>query len=161
MPTLSEESKANIIKELTFDELEDIVKHLPNGKSPGLDGLPYEMYKTMWEVIGKEFFQVIKDQMTNFSLIESGRHGVTVVPSKVEGVPDVTELRPLTLLCCDYWIMSKAMNDRLNPVMEEVTGSNQLAMGLKEKNILSGAHDIISAIDFINEKKKLAYLRHG
>ena len=63
----------------------------------------------MWEVIGKEFFQVIKDQMTNFSLIESGRHRVTVVPSKVEGVPDVTELRPLTLLCCDYRIMSKAI----------------------------------------------------
>ena len=42
--------------------------------------------------------------------------------------------------------------------MEEVTGSNQLATGLKEKNILSGANDIISAIDFINKKKKPAYL---
>ena len=29
---------------------------------------------------------------------------------------------------------------------------------MKEKNILSGAHDIISAIDFINKKNKPAYL---
>ena len=105
LPSLSEESKTKVVKELTYDELEDIIKHLPNGKSPGLDGVPYELYKCMWGVIGKEFHQVIKDQMSSFRLNESGKHGATVVPPKVEGIPDVTELRPLTLLCCDYSIM--------------------------------------------------------
>ena len=101
LSSISEEAKTKLVKELTLDELENIVKQSPNGKSPGLDGLPYELYKSMWDVIGKEFLEVVKDQMTNFSLIESGRHGATVVPPKVEGVPDVTELRPITLLCCD------------------------------------------------------------
>ena len=158
LPTLNEDSKAKIVEELTYDELEDIVKHLPNGKSPGLDGLPYELYKSMWDVMGKEFLLVIRDQMSNFKLIESGRHGATVIPPKVDGVPDVTELRPLTLLCCDYRIMSKTMNARLNTVMPEVVGSNNLATGESEKNILTGAYDIISAIDYVNKTKKAAYL---
>jgi hypothetical protein len=158
LPTLSEESKTRLIKEMTLEELENIVKNLPNGKSPGLDGLPYELYKIMWDTIGNEFLQVIKNQMENFSLIESGRHGATVVPPKVEGVPDVTELRPITLLCCDYRIMSKAFNDRLNPVMGEVIESSQLATGEKEVNILTGAYDIIAAVDYVNKKKKPAFI---
>ena len=138
LSTLSEEAKTKLVKELTLEELENNVKSAPNGKSPGLDGLPYELYKSMWDVMGREFLQVIKDQMTNFSLIESGRHGATVIPSKVEGVPDVTELRPITLLCCDYRIMSKTINARLSPVMEEVVGTSQLATGERDKNILTG-----------------------
>ena len=81
-----------------------------------------------------------------------------MVPPKVDGVPDVTELRPITLLCCDYRIMSKAFNDRLNPVMGEVVESSQLATGEKEKNILTSAYDIISTVDYVNKNKKPAYI---
>jgi hypothetical protein len=96
--------------------------------------------------------------MTNFTLIESGKHGATVLPSKVEGVPDVTELRPITLLCCDYRIMSKTVNARLNPVMGEVVESSQLATGERDKNILTGAYDIISTVDYVNKNKKQAFI---
>ena len=42
--------------------------------------------------------------------------------------------------------------------MAEVIESNQLATGEKEKNILTGAYDIISAIDYVNKNKKPATL---
>ena len=38
------------------------------------------------------FRGVIKDQQRNFVLIPSGRRGTTVLPSKVEGIPDDTAL---------------------------------------------------------------------
>ena len=158
LSTVSEEAKPKLIKELTLEELEMNVKSCPNGKAPGLDGLQYEFYKSVWEIIGKEFLEVIKDQLKTFTLIESGRHGATVVPPKVEGVPDVTELRPITLLCCDYRIMTKTLNGRLNPVMEEVVESSQLATGEKDKNILTGAYDIIATVDYVNKMKKPAFI---
>ena len=123
-----------------------------------MDGLPYKLYRSTWDVIGEEFVEVVKDQLRDFVLIPSGRRGATVLPSKVDGIPDVTELRPITLLCCDYRIMSKTLNDRLNPVMADVIESNQLATGEKEKNILTGAYDIISAIDYVNKNRKPAYI---
>ena len=147
---LSEASKTKLVREVTYEELEEIVMSCPNAKSPGLDGLPYEFYKTTYDVIGKEFLEVIKAQLRNLALIESGKHGATSIPPKVDGIPDVTELRPLTLLCCDYRIMSKTMNDRLE--------SNQLATGDKDKNILTGAYDIISTIDYVNKNNRPAYI---
>ena len=153
-----EEAKVKLVSNVSKLEIEDAVKSCPNGKSPGLDGLPYEFYKSTFDVIGDEFEEVLKDQLSNNVLIPSGRRGATVLPSKVEGVPDVTELRPITLLCCDYRIMTKTLNERLNPVMKEVVESNNLATGEKEKNILTGAYDIISAIDFVNKNRKPAYM---
>ena len=116
LSTISDNAKTEIVKELTLEELTNIVKFCPNGKS------------------------------------------ATVIPPNVEGVPDVTELRPITLLCCDYRIMSKAINDRLNPVMGEVVESSQLATGEKDKNILTGAYDIIASIDYVNKNKKPAFI---
>ena len=42
--------------------------------------------------------------------------------------------------------------------MKEVVESNNMATGEKEKNILTGAYDIISAIDFVNKNRKPAYM---
>ena len=147
LSTLSKESKTRLVREMTYDEVKQIVKDCPSGRSPGLDGLPYEFYKATWDVIGEDFTEVISTQLRNFSLIESGKHGVTALPSKVTGVPLVTELRPLTLLCCDYRILSKGVNGRLHPVMGEVVESSQLATGEKSKNILTGVYDIIATLD--------------
>ena len=158
LSTLTQEAKVDLVKEVTHKEIGEIVKSCPNGKSPGLDGIPYEFYKVMWEVIGRDFTEVVKAQLANFSLIESGRHGATVLPSKVDGVPNVTELRPITLLCCDYRILTKTLNDRMNPVMGEVVKSSQLAAGEKEKNILTGVYDIVSTIDYVNKHDKPAFI---
>ena len=147
---MSEESKARIVREMPCDEVKKIVEDCPTGRSPGLDGLPYEFYKATWDVIGVNFTEVIKTQMRNFTLIESGKHGVTALPSKVSGVPLITDLRPLTLLCCDYRILSKGVNGILHPVMEEVVESSQLVTGKKSKNIFTGVYDIIATVDFVN-----------
>ena len=42
--------------------------------------------------------------------------------------------------------------------MGVVVNSNQLAKGEKDKNILTGAYDIISAIDYVTKNRKPAYL---
>ena len=55
LSTLSEAAKTKLVREVTYEELEEIVKTCPNGKAPGLDGLPYKLYKTTFDVIGREF----------------------------------------------------------------------------------------------------------
>ena len=73
---LSPQSQADLIKDLAFDEVEYVIKHdCDYNKSPGLDGLPYELYKATWDIIGKDFSEVLKVQMVRFRIIESDRHG--------------------------------------------------------------------------------------
>ena len=113
-----------------------MVKSCANGKSPGLDGLTYEFFKRTWHVIGQTFTKVLQTQLDREILMKSGRQGATRLIPKVDGVPDVTELRPITLLQVDYRLLSKCLAVRLHLVMEEVVEPGQL--GTAGRNILTG-----------------------
>ena len=155
---LSQESKTKLAQDLSFSDVEHIIKHeCDNNKSPGLDGLPYELYKATWEIIGQDFVKVLQVELANFQLIDSDRQGATRLASKVDGVPTVTELRPITLLNCDYKILSKCFVRRLTPMMCEIILSGQLCSN-GSKNILFGISNIMSSIDYIYMHKVSAYL---
>ena len=155
---LSPESKANLVKELTFEQVKEVIKkECDYNKSPGLDGLPYELYKSTFDIIGQDFTRVLQVQMARFRIIESDQHGATRLTPKVEGVPAVTELRPITLLNCDYKILSKCFVKRLTPVMPEVILSGQLCSN-GEKNILFGITNIVSSVEYVNLHKVPAFL---
>ena len=155
---LSNESKASLVRELTYEDVEDIVKNeCENNKSPGLDGIPYEFYKATWVIIGHDFAKVLQTQLSRLKLLESDKHGATRLCSKVDGVPAVSELRPITLLNCDYKILSKGFVKRLSPLMPEVILSGQLC-SIGDKNILFGISNIISSVEYAHLHAIAAYL---
>ena len=92
--------------------------------------------------------------------MESSQHGATRLISKVEGVPDVTELRPITLLQVDYRLLSKYLAMRLRTVMPEVVDARQLGSSVPGQGggILTGVYEILSSIDYVNRNNLLAYL---
>ena len=92
----------------------------------------------------------------SYSVKESGRLGATLLIPKVEAVPDVTELRPITLLQVDYRLLSKCLAVRLHMVMEEVVDPGQLGTG--GRNILTGVYNIICSIDYVNQQDLAAFL---
>ena len=77
--------------------------------------------------------------------------GVTRLISKVEGIPKVDELRPITLLNCDYKILSKLLVLRVKPVLPNVITSGQLCT-IGRKNILFGVNNILSSVLYANQK---------
>ena len=88
--------------------------------------------------------------------MESGRQGATKLLPKVETIPEVKDLRPITLLQVDYRILSKCLASRLHSVIGEVVEPGQLATG--GGNILTGVYDILSSIDYINKSGAGAFL---
>ena len=91
-----------LIRNLSYDEFKNIVMmECDHNKSPGLDGLPYELYQVTRNIIGGVFVQVLRVALQRINLIESDRHGVRRLCSKVDGVPIVSELRPVTFINCD------------------------------------------------------------
>ena len=153
---LCQVSQDALVEPLTEEEIKDVVKSCTNGKSPGLDGLTYEFFKTTWSIIGPSFTKVLQAQLDRSRLMESGRHGVTRLIPNVEGVPDVTQFRPITLLQTDYRLLSKCLAVRLHSVMKEVVNPGQLGTG--DRNILTGVYNILSSIDIVNKQNKKAYL---
>ena len=156
---LSEASQNMLVEPLTKEEVKDALKSCANEKSPGLDGLTYEFFKKKWPVIGFIFTKVLQAQLDRERLMDSSKQGATRLIPKVEHVLDVTELRPITLLQVEYRLLSKCLAGRLHLVIEEVVDSGQLGTG--GANILTGVHDVISSIDFINQKNLKAYFVSG
>ena len=140
-------SQGKIIKRVSMEELEEAVTSLNSHKSPGLDGLTAEFYKKTLEVTKEDLLDIINCQLDRVRLIESDRHGATRLGPKVEGVPRVDQLRPITLLNLDYKILSKIITNRLLKVMGEVVRSGQ-SCSVPGQNILFGAHNILSVIQY-------------
>ena len=149
---LSDSDRDKLHVDATLEELSEVVKNCDNNKSPGLDGLSYEFYKVVWPIIGKDFVKIIQCQLDRLKLIDSDTVGATRLAPKVDGVPQVDELRPITLLNTDYKIMSKLFVVRMLPILVFIINSGQLCTGGK-KNILFGVNNILSSLLFIKQKK--------
>ena len=102
------------------------------------------------------FTKVLQAQLDRERLMESSRNGATRLISKEEAVPDVTELRPITLLRVDYRLLSKCLAVRLHRVISDVVDRGQLGTG--GGNILTGVYNILSSIDYVNLHNLKAFL---
>ena len=52
-------------KKLNITDLEQGMKQLALGKSPGTDGLPVEFYQTMWHLIRFDFLKMVSQVYRN------------------------------------------------------------------------------------------------
>merc|ERR1712240_764898 len=155
LATLSDSAREGLEKDMSMGELEEIVKDCDRNKSPGLDGLSYEFYQKTFPVIKEDLLAIYRCQLNRNRLIKSNKEGVTRLAPKVEGVPAVDELRPITLLDCDYKILSKWLVGRMKPVLPLVIKSGQLCT-VGKKNILFGVHNILSGILNVKQRKSEA-----
>ena len=52
LPRITQMDKDSLEAPLSLEELHEALKSLQKGKSPGLDGLPPELYLEIWDVVG-------------------------------------------------------------------------------------------------------------
>ena len=154
---LSLQSQQQVEKPIKYEEIEEALKQAENNKTPGLDGLPYEFYKATKDMIGEALVSVLNDQLDRLKLIQSNREGATRLTPKTEPgvVPRVDQLRPITLLCCDYKLLTMILARRMIKVMNEVILSGQLC-SVEGQNIHFGTHNLLSAIQYFEERMKYA-----
>ena len=156
--SMDDDFSRRLDSDISLDELLNAIKMCPTHKSPGSDGLPYEFYQKVKHIIGPFLLTIFNDQLKSESLISSNREGVTRLLNKVQpNTPEINQLRPITLLNCDYKLMSKCVATRLNSALKTTLSSGQLC-GREPQNILFGASNILSTLEYINQKDLNAYL---
>lgn len=100
--------------------------------------------------MGDELVEVMNVQLEKFKLILSNRRGATRLLSKVEAdqVPRVDQLRPITLLNCDYKLLTMILSNRLVLVLPEVITSGQLCT-VRGKSIHTGTTNLLSSAMYL------------
>ena len=122
---LSEESKNDLDSDIQLSEVLSSIKKMPNGKSPGSDGLPVEFYKIFWNEIGNDYFEVISSGLANEELTYTQYLAVISLLYKKGAREDIKNWRPISLLNIDYKIISKVLAERLKQVLHEIIHPDQ------------------------------------
>jgi len=122
---LSPKQKLDLESPLTLEELSAALKSLNGGKSPGLDGLPAEFFKKFWDLIGPELLLVFRESLEKNELPLSCRRAVlTLIPKKGNPLL-ISQWRPVSLLCTDYKILSKALALHISPLLKDIIHMDQ------------------------------------
>lgn len=145
---LSQEQKDQLEQTLKFKELTEAVKSMSNGKTPGADGLPIEIYKVLWNKIGQVLFQAFLTAHNNKQLFRSATVGViTLIPKKDRDTLYLKNWRPLTTLNCDYEILAKALASRLKEVLPYIIDAEQTGY-MCGRNIATNIRRTIEIIEY-------------
>ena len=123
---IAKTTKDALEKELDSDEIRKAIRNMARGKAPGPDGLGAEFYMEFEDLIAEDLTNMLNEAHEVGYLPEAVRQGDIIVLFKKDNPLEVRNYRPITLLCVDYKIMSKALVARMKPVMDEIVSSPQL-----------------------------------
>jgi hypothetical protein len=113
----NEEDMQSLEIPFTDKEIEDVVKSLPNEKSPGPDGFNNEFIKCCWPIIGNDIKELINDFFEEKISMESINSSfITLIP-KGESPTCANDFRPISLLNSVLKIITKLLANRLQKII--------------------------------------------
>ena len=156
---LSPAHRADLEKKLDLKECHRALFETGRGKLAGMDGLPYEYYKTFWHIIGKDFVDVANFTLFQAdSLSESQKQIIITLLFKNKGERvHLKNWRPVSLLCCDYKIMTKTLNNRLKAVLGAIISPAQQS-GISDRTIFNNLYLVRDIIDYCTQKNIPGYI---
>ena len=106
--------------DITLQEGTVAVQQLSTGRALAVDGLSADFCEHFWELIGRDFAEVLRKWIGVGSLSQSCRPAATALLPKKGDLCLLANWRPVALLCTDYGILSKVLSNRLNKHMGSV-----------------------------------------
>jgi hypothetical protein len=116
------------------EEIYDIVKNLPSGKSPGPDGFNTYFIKKCWIVISPDFYDLCEGFYNNNINLHSINNSFIVLISKVPNPSIVSDYRLISLLNSSIKLITKVLANRLQKVILRVVHQNQYGF-IRNRNI--------------------------
>ena len=157
LPVMDQAKAGAVAAPITVAEVQLAIKDSKLGSSPGLDGLPYEFYKATSGWIAPVLASLFNTYIGRGSMPLRYRKGRTVLIPKVEGIPSVDQLRPITLQACEYKILSKIITQRLLKSMDSVVGPWQHC-AIPGRRIIDPLVEIVSVLEYANQKHVSGFL---
>ena len=115
---------------------------MKNDKFPGEDGLPAEFYKTVIDELSEQLLELYNNIVLSGEIPVSQKNAIIKLLFKKGDYRQLKNWRPVSLLNCDYKILSKMMTYRLQNFMDKLTPTEQKC-GVQGRQI----RDIIRNLD--------------
>ena len=127
LPKLSEEERTNLDSKITLKELEVTLRSCSE-TAPGPDGIPYSVYKSLWQQLGPYLLDAWEYSKRVGILPEDQRVScITLLPKTGKNIEKIENWRPITLTNCDLKIFTKLISNRVSKVLDKVISPAQTA----------------------------------
>ena len=152
IPTLNPNISELCEGEFTIEECYEALKLMLNYKTPGPDGLPKEFYSFAFPFIGKSYVKLINRCLLEGTLPLSLRQCYITLICKDKTKADLlTNWRPISLLNCDYKILSKVLSLRMRNVIGEIVHPDQTC-SIPGRSIQDNVHLIRNLVEYVDDK---------
>ena len=108
-------------------EVKRAIRTAPSGRSPGLDGIPVELYRHFRDAFIPLLARLFTAIATTGDLPPRFHEGLITILHKSGEQTDPANYRPITLLSTDYRLYAKVLALRLNPCLQDVIDPEQTA----------------------------------
>ena len=144
---------------VTECEVRDALKQVGLNKSPGLDGLPYEVYLRMSHMFVPILTDVFNHWFAQGAIPGSVTKGMITLLKKGgrhvwEGLDDY---RPITLLNTELKILARVLANRLQRVISDLIGPEQ-TFAVKGRSIQDNLHLIREVLEGIEDDTEAALI---
>ena len=123
---VKDSDKELLDKPITEEEISNSIYSMSNNKTPGVDGLPIEIYKMFYGKIKHILYNAITYVVQKQMLHQSARRGILIlIPKKNRPPEKLQNWRPLTMMSADQKILAKVLATRIKPILNYLIGSHQ------------------------------------
>ena len=123
--TVSPELFNHLESNFTQQEIDSVIKNLPNYKSPGPDGFNNEFTKASWQIIKNDFYSLCNGFQDNSCCLQSINNSfITLIP-KIQNPQNVNDFRPISLLNTSMKLITKVLATRLQGIVTKIIHKNQ------------------------------------
>lgn len=150
-PKLSEETRSDLENNLSIEELSEALQDMCNGKAPGPDGLPMEIYKTFAGKILPHLLEMFNESLGKGILPPSLRSALITLILKPGKPPnEKSSYRPISLMSCDTKILCKALSKRIEKFIPNLIMNDQNGFVLGRQAF----HNIRRVLNIVYKKQK-------
>lgn len=122
---LNENGKAALLALVTKEEVFNALRAMKSYKAPGPDAFQLFFFKTYWDIIGDDIWNLVKKAYETSSIDSRIAETLVVLIPKVDQPTRLKQFRPISLCNVTYKLITKIFVNKLRPFLNELVGPLQ------------------------------------
>ena len=150
---VSQENAMALEADITIQEVQIVISKLPNGKSPGWDGITNEFFKMYASLLVEPLTIMFQEVWSSGIMPATWKIGLIKLLPKVPSPSSFSQWRPISLMGGIYKIFAKVIANRLQRYLPKIVHKSQYGF-IKGRDILHNILNVQLAMDYVKDSQQ-------